>query len=764
MPRSTFTLALIILTVSIFTAGPPVYGKAPGTKDPSVITLERIFSTKEFEVKRFGPARWLENKPGYTTVEPSKTIKNGQDIVYYHPKTGKRHLMVPAEKLIKGTDKKPLEIEDYNWSPNGKQLLIFTNTSRVWRDNTRGDYWVLDLRTGNLWQIGGDAEKGHVMFATFSPGNTRVAYVYKNNIYVQRLASNPAERTIIQITKDGSQHIVNGTFDWVYEEEFGLQNGYRWSPDGKHIAYWQLDTKGIRTFYMLNRTDTLYPKLISIPYPKVGTTNSAARVGIVSATGGSTQWINVPGDPRQHYIAWMQWAANSREIVFQRLNRLQNTLHVTLGDIKTGKSTIILQEKDNTWVDVVEDFKWLEKGKKFSWVSERDGWRHVYIVSRSGKQIKPVTPGNYDVIQVLKVDHKRGWLYFIASPKNPTQRFLYRTKLNGKGKPVRLTPANATGSHSYTLSENAKWAFHTFSDFQTPPQTHLIRLPKHKTARVMEDNKELRARVAKLKRTPVEFFQVPIGNDVKLHAWCMKPYDFDPSKKYPVLFYVYGEPAGQTVFDRWRGKNKNYLWHLMLTQQGYIVISIDNRGTPLPLGRQWRKCVYGEIGVLASADQAAATKTILKTRPYIDPNRVGIWGHSGGGSMTLNALFRHPNLYHTGMSIAPVPDQTLYDTIYQERYMGLPKTNPKGYKNGSPIYFAKNLKGNLLLIHGTGDDNVHYQGTERLIKKLIELNKHFTMMTYPNRAHSIKYGKNTTRHLHQLLTNYLKQHLPPTKR
>jgi len=418
----------------------------------------------------------------------------------------------------------------------------------------------------------------------------------------------------------------------------------------------------------------------------------------------------------------------------------------------------VLIDKDDAWVEVNEDIRWLDGGKAFTWLSERDGWQHMYKISRDGSKTTLLTPGDYDVVKVETIDAKGGWMYFTASPENPTQRYLFRVPVNGEGTPDVLTPIDQSGTHAYQISPDAKWAFHTYSNYETPPVVDLVSLPKHRHQRVMLDNTALRKKVDALKKSPVEFFRVNIGNGVELDAWEMKPPDFDPSKKYPLFFYVYGEPAGQTVLDRWFGSR--YLWHLMLAQQGYVVMSVDNRGTPGPRGRDWRKSIYRQIGILASQDQAAAARKILKTHPYLDAGRVGIWGWSGGGSMTLNMMFRYPKIYHTGIAIAFVSNQRNYDTIYQERYMGLPNDNVEGFTNGSPITYAQNLKGNLLIIHGTGDDNVHYQNFEVLVNKLIAKNKHFTMMSYPNRSHSIKEGKGTTRHLYELMNRYLNDHLP----
>ncbi|MFB0564348.1 MAG: S9 family peptidase [Candidatus Aminicenantaceae bacterium] len=721
----------------------------------SLLNLERIFSSEEFKPERFGTARWLDYKSAYTLLESTKSNQDVHEIVCYDSENGKREVLVPSNRFIPPGKSKPLSVYSYEWSSDGKKLLIFTNTKRVWRQHTRGDYWVLNLNDWSLYKLGGDAETSSLMFAKFSPDGSRVGYVIRNNIYIEDLESHRIE----QLTKDGSKTIINGTFDWVYEEEFSLRDGFRWSPDGEWIAYWQLNTEGVNTFYLINNTDSLYPQLKSIQYPKVGEVNSASRIGVVSAEGGETLWFVLPGDPRNHYIAWMDWAANSNEVCFQRLNRLQNTNWVMLGDIHTGKVRTILTERDDTWVEVVNELRWLDGGRYFTWVSERDGWRHIYLVSRTGKQVKLLTPGEYDVVSLQSVDEDRGWVYFTASSDSPIHRYLYRVQSKGSDKAERLTPSEQRGVHGYRFSPDSCYAFHTFSTFDEPPVTELVRLPQHEVRHTLVGNSELKKKVHALKRKPVEFFRVDIGGGVKLDGWCMKPPDFDPGRRYPVLFYVYGEPTGSTVIDRWSGDR--YLWHLMLCQQGYLVMSVDNRGTRAPRGRSWRKSIYRQVGILASADQAAATRAIIKRWPWVDSSRIGIWGWSGGGSMSLNAIFRYPELYHTAMAIAFVSNQRYYDSIYQERYMGLPEDNEEGYKNGSPITFAHKLKGNLLLIHGTGDDNVHYQNFEALVNELIKYKKRFTVMTYPNRSHSISEGENTRRHLYELLTMYLKEKLPP---
>lgn len=725
--------------------------------DPSILTLSRLFSSTEFVSQTLGTVRWLDDGAGYTRIEPSVTVKGSHDIVRYDAETGRREVLVAAERFVPRGSSTPLAIENYDWSPNKTLLLIFTNSQRVWRQNTRGDYWILHLSSGNLTKLGGEAKPSTLMFAKFAPDGARVGYVRENNLYVEDLADN----RITRLTDDGSRTIINGTFDWVYEEELDLRDGWRWSPDGNHIAYWQLDAAGVRDFYLIDNTDSLYPVIIPVQYPKAGEQNSASRIGVVAtraANGGMTKWLEVRGDPRNHYIARMDWAANSNEVALQQLNRLQNTNLVMLGDISTGAVRTILTEKDDAWVDVDSDLVWLDGGKRFLWVSERDGWRHAYSVARDGQSIKLITTGAFDLTSIENVDESGGWLYYRASPENATQRYLYRVALDGSGKQERLSPINQPGTHTYDISPRAMFAFHTWSAFGKPPQTDLVRLPGHASLRTVVENAAVIEKVSNLTRGPGEFFRVEAGGGIQLDGWMIKPPGFDPSKKYPVLFFVYGEPAGQTVLDAW-GSN-NYLWHVMLSQQGYIVMSVDNRGTPAPRGRKWRKIVYRQIGVLASEEQAAAAKAIIDRWKFVDAARIGIWGWSGGGSMTLNMMFRHPEIYKTGMSVAPVANQRYYDTIYQERYMGLPQQNAEDYAKGSPITFADKLQGNLLLVHGTGDDNVHYQNTEALINALVAANKRFTLMSYPNRTHSISEGPNTMRHLFELLTRYLHENLP----
>ncbi len=722
--------------------------------DPAVLTLERIYSGSEF-ASRSVSAKWLPDGRSWLTVR-ARGGSGPREIIRVDVASGDESILVSAAQLTPGLEASPLTIDSFQLSADGARVLIYTNSRRVWRRNTRGDYWELDLSSGDLRKLGGDAPASSLMFAKFAPNSDRVAYVRERNIYVEDLLSGQ----VTQLTETPNDDIINGTFDWVYEEELSLRDGFRWSPDGLSIAYWQINTEGVSRIPLVENAAGLYPSLLMLPYPKTGQTNSICRVGVVEIESKKTKWLSVPGDPRNHYIARMDWAGNSEEVVLQQLNRLQNTNRVMLASVSEATVKTILTERDDAWVRVHDEMFWLKDGKEFTWLSERDGWRHLYIASRDGSQPRLVTRGDLDVIQLLHVDEKREVAWFIASPENPTERYLYSIKLDGSDL-RRVTPAEQSGTHSYTISPTGDVAIHTRSTIDSPPVSTLISLPEHEEVRELESNGKLHKAVAKLDVGNTEFFRVEIEDGVELDGWCIKPQNFDAKKNrgktWPLLIYVYGEPAGQTVLNHWRGSS--HLWHQMLAQQGCVVMSIDNRGTPAPRGREWRKMVYRQVGTLGPDDQAAALKVLLKKHKWIDRDRVGIWGWSGGGSSSLHALFRYPDLYKTAISIAPVPNQRYYDTIYQERYMGLPRDNVDGYRNGSAMNFASQLKGNLLLIHGTGDDNCHYQTTELLINELVRHNKPFNMMAYPYRTHSIREGRNTTLHLRSLMTRYLQQHL-----
>ncbi len=738
-------LAGLIFFIVVFSSGSII---AQNKK----LTLEDIYTNGQYSSKGIGQIRWMKDNKSYSTLEFNISAK-GNDIVRYEVASGTKSVLVNAVQLLPQGAAKPLGIDDYTWSYDNNQLLLFTNTRKVWRYNTRGDYWVLNLASGKLKQLGKGLEASTLMFAKFSPDGGRVAYVSKLNIYVEDITTGK----ITQLTKDGGGNIINGTFDWVYEEELDCRDGFRWSPNGATIAYWQSDTKGVGTFFMINNVDSNYSVPIPLPYPKVGTQNSAVKVGVISATGGPTKWFKVPGDPRNNYLARMGYIPGSDEVMIQQLNRLQNTNTVWVGNTKTMALKNILTDKDEAFLDIHDNIVWLDNTKSFTWTSEKDGWMHLYKVSRDGKEMQLITKGKFDVVNINCIDPAGRYVYYIASPENFTQRYLYRSRLDGSGEAERVSPANMAGQHSYQISADAKYAIHSFENATTPRRISLINLNTHAEIKLMEDNAALKNKINELGLRSKEFFKVDIG-DVVLDAWMIKPKDFDPQKKYPVIFHVYGEPAGSTVQDNW-GTGDN-LWHQFLANElGTVIISIDNRGTRVPRGRDFRKCIYRQIGLLAADDQAAAAKKIFTMYPFIDAAHTGIWGWSGGGQMSLHCIFRHGDVFKSAIAIAFVSHQALYDNIYQERYMGLPDDNKEGYREGSPLTHAKKLNGNLLVMHGTADDNVHYQNFEILVNELVKHNKLFSMMSYPMRDHGIYQRENTTLQMRRTMELFWKKNL-----
>ncbi|RVT98134.1 S9 family peptidase [Mucilaginibacter limnophilus] len=657
----------------------------------------------------------------------------------------KRALTQPNGKL--------LQVRRFSLSNDGSKILINTNTKKVWRYDTRGDYWVYDTKGKTLKQLGIGKPASSLMFAKFSPDGNKVAYVSEHNIYVEDLSSG----NIKALTPDGTDKLINGTFDWAYEEEFACRDGFRWSPDGQYIAYWQIDARKIKNYLMLNTTDSLvYSYVVPVEYPVAGENPSACRIGVVDINTGAKRWMNVPGDNVQHYIPRMEWTTNPNEIILQQLNRAQNQSRLFICNVSNAVARLIYTETDKAWIDIkknAEGWDFIKNGKEFVWTSEQDGWRHLYRVSKEGKQ-QLITKGNFDVIKTVLINEQVGYIYFTASPDNPTQEYLYRIKITG-GKPERLTPMDQPGTHTYAISPNGQMALHTFSNANTPGQTETISLPDHKhlTGDMVA--------IAKNVKNPVEFFTVKTADGVDMQGWIKKPDNFDPTKKYPVMFYVYGETATQTARDVYgAGRNSRYAGDM--AEDGYIYISMDNRGSPAPKGREWRKAIYKNIGTLNIRDQALGAKEVLKW-PFVDSTRTAVWGASGGGSTTLNLLFLYPETFKTGIAISAVAYQLTYDNIYQERYMGVPvdEESRAVFIKGSPVTNVKNLQGNLLYIHGTGDDNVHYNNAELLINELVKYNKQFQLMSYPNRTHSLSEGAGTTQHLRNLFTKYLKEHCPP---
>jgi len=666
-----------------------------------------------------------------------------------------------AEMIKKGLG--DAEVEGFVPSADGRRLLFFANTARVWRYHTRGDYHVLETASGRWHRLGKGLPEQSLMFAKLSPDGRNAAYVSRYNLYVEDLATGRQKA----LTKDGHRRLINGTFDWVYEEEFACRDGFRWSPDGSRIAFWQVDAAGTRDFLMINNTDSVYSRTIPVEYPKVGEPPSAVRIGILDVAGGTVRWMRIPGDPRQHYLPRMEWLPDGSGVIVQQLDRRQQHSILYLCSAIDGSTKVVQEERDAAWVDILPSWDsdydyggwdWLDQGRSFLWASEKDGWRHLYRVSLDGGGERLLTPGDYDVMDIHRIDEKAGYIYFSASPGDATRKYLYRARMDGASAAERLTPAGQPGTHEYDVAPGAANAMHSFSSHRVAPVSEWVELPTHRALNG-ESLVASAIRSQASKPDPMEFFRLRTADGVEMDGWMAMPAGFDPGKKYPVLFHVYSEPAAQTVVDRW-GTGRNPLYAGDLSKDGYIYVSLDNRGTPAPKGRAWRKSIYRKIGVVNIRDQGMAAREFLK-RSYVDTSRVAVWGWSGGGSATLNLMFRHPDIYGTGIAIAAVANQLTYDNIYQERYMGLPQENRQDFIEGSPIAYARNLRGNLLYIHGTADDNVHYQNAEMLVDELVRHNRQFQFMAYPNRSHGLSEGEGTRRHLSTMYTDYLRRHCPP---
>ena len=693
-----------------------------------------------------GPGtQWTADGYGY------RQVQNDQIIQLDARRPGQATTLVSKQQLTPAGQSEPLQVRRFALSANGRRVLLNTNTKKVWRYDTRGDYWVYNLDRKQLTQLGKGRPESSLMFAKFSPDGGRVAYVSGHNLYVENLA----DHAITQLTSDGTDKLINGTFDWVYEEELDCRDGFRWSPDGQSLAYWQLDATKTPNYLMLDTTDKLYPYTVPVEYPVVGEDPSRARIGVVPAAGGATRWMAIPGDAVQHYLPRMEWAGPG-ELIVQQLNRRQNESNLILCTTATGAARSFYTETDAAWVDAKDGavgWNWIDKQQKFVWASEKDGWRHLYAVDRQGHE-QLLTPGDYDIISLESIDEKGGQIFFTASPTNATQTYLYRVPLKG-GPAVRLTPAALPGTNGYDISPNGKIALHTYSSSNHLPTEDVVSLPAHQRLSGGEVPEQLKG----LKLPKTEFFQVKTVDGVTLDGWLVKPTNFDPAKKYPIVFMVYGEPASQTVVDRF-GTGFNRLYQGSMADDGYIYASLDNRGAPAPRGRAWRKAIYHNIGALNIRDQAMGALEVLKNS-YVDTARVAVWGWSGGGSSTLSLLMQYPKIYKTGISIAAVDNQLNYDNIYQERYMGLLPEDRHYFVDNSPLAHAQNLRGHLLLIHGTGDDNVHYNNCEQMINQLVKYGKVFSLMTYPNRTHAISEGEGTSRHLAATYTDFLRTYCPP---
>ena len=764
-------------------AQPPV---AAQPVDSRRLTVERIFGSRELAPVGAPGVRWMKDGRSYLEARAA-TGGRGQDLVRVDATTGAATVLVPASVLV-DEGGRPIEIEELELSPDERKALLFHHSVRVWRSNTRGTYHVVDLdarrvipiatvtttgapasqaadsmqapalgqnRSGSTQPsfIGrglasGAADPTLQQFAKFSPDSRMVAYVRGNDLWVKDLAGGGVTR----LTTDGSDDIINGTTDWVYEEELGLRDAFRWSPDSKRLAYWRFDQREVPAFPVVNETAEQYPSVSVLRYPKAGAPNSRVTVGVVAATGGASRFLNVGPDTGQ-YVARMEWV-DADSISVQRLPRRQNQLELLLVSATSGQARSVMVDRDSAYVDVEgEAVRWLAGHRRFLYRSDRSGWRGWYLYDRSGRLLRRVTPDGADHLDVAGIDEGSGVVYVTAAAPTPVERNLYRCDIAGSA--ARCTRATTQpGTHAVDVAPGARWAIDTWSRLGKAPAVTLHALPDMKVVRTLEDNRSVAERLAALDLSAPRFLKVPMPDGTQLDAYRLVPPRFDSTKAHPVLMYVYGGPAAPQVSDALGGTR--FLWHQSLTQQGYIVLVVDNRGAAWR-GRDFRKLTQHKLGVQESQDQIDAAKWAA-TQPWADRARIGIWGWSYGGYMTAMSLARGGSVFKAGISVAPVVDWRYYDTIYTERFMWTPQENPNGYQLSAVGSYVNNMTARLLLVHGTGDDNVHPQNALVLADALEAANKPFYMLLYPNRTHSIAGGR-TQVHLFGSFTRFLLENL-----
>lgn len=534
-----------------------------------------------------------------------------------------------------------------------------------------------------------------------------------------------------------------------------------WSPDGSRVAFVEADFTGVRQRSVLVPDDPSYPGVQQHRFARVGGEIEKLRIGVVNLDGAQLRWLPIECPKEGFYLGQVAWAGNSDEVLIEKFSRFRDQREFLLAKTD-GPIQTIFSEKNDAWVESSQGknsgLVWIQGGKGFVVISEKDGWRHAYRYSRDGKEVARLTHEDHDIIDRGVIDEKRGWYYYYASPDDATQKYLYRVPLDGSGKSSRITPADQTGTHGYQFSPDAKYAIHTYSALDSPPLYELVEIEGHRVSATLEDNRNLREKMKAIIPRPTEFLKLEIGNGLEFDAWMLKPRDFDPSKKYPLFIYVYGEPHAQTVLNEWGAAQIDF--HRLVAELGYVVVSIDNRGTPAPKGAAWRRAIFGSLGPLSTEEQEAGLKALVKKYPFIDSTRVGIWGWSGGGSNTLNALFRKPDSYHVGIAVVPKPQPHLYNAWFQEIYMRTREVNPEGYEKAAAINYADGLKGKLLIMTGSGETNTHIQIIEGLVDRLIALGKPFDYMVYPNRDHGLREGDGTLVHVRMHIIRYLMQNLP----
>ncbi len=727
-----FTLAIILLSGTF----------AFSQESKKKITLDEIWHYYKFYPKTVHGINSLSNGKQFTM------IKNGSLVVYDYATGDSVGVLLQKDKLIPESKKTAIHLGEYSMNQDENKFLIPTATESIYRHSKKSEFYIYDEKSGKLSHL---SENGKQRLADFNPAGNKVAFVRENNIYIKDLKSGNEQ----QITTDGKvNEIINGTCDWVYEEEFGFTKAFFWSPDSKKIAYYRFDESKVKE-YTLTYYGKLYPRLYTYKYPKAGEDNSVVEIYVYDLETGKSTKMNT-GEDTDTYIPRIKWTNDANVLAIEYLNRLQNHLEILLADASTGKTTVMYVDDNPYYIDITDDLTFLPDNKRFIITSEKDGYNHIYLCTMDGKKEKRLTKGKWDVTKVYGYDAENGEVYYQSAELSPLNRDIYKVNLKGKRSKI----STRTGTNDATFSNNFEYYVNTFTDANTPPYITMNNNTGEEL-RVLEDNQSFRDMMSTYNLSQKTFSSftdsvvtLPDGKQTYLNTWQILPPDFDSTKKYPVLLYQYSGPGSQSVLNSWGWSN--YFWFQMLAQNDIIVTCVDNRGTGAR-GQEFKKMTYQELGKYENIDHIAYARS-LGNLPYVDKNKIGVFGWSYGGFMSSLDITKGADVFSTAIAVAPVTNWRYYDNIYTERYMRKPQDNPKGYDDNSPINFVKKLKGNYLLVHGSADDNVHFQNSMDMITALVNANKQFELFVYPNKNHGI-YGGNTRYHLYKKMTDFLYKNL-----
>ncbi len=703
------------------------------------VSLEDVWKNYSFYAKSTASLNSMNDGEHYTALVQNEA---GPAIEKFSYKTGQSVGSITSAKAIEEATGKMIKFDTYQFNPDESKVLLGTNTESIYRHSSKSRYYIYDLKSKELDSLATD---GKQQLARFSPSENKVAFVKDNRLHIQDFDTDSRELT--SFGRGEKNAYIAGAVDWVYEEEFSFDQGFEWSPDGRYISYYQFDEREVPQFSMDMYGSELYPSRNEFKYPKAGEPNSKVSIHIFDTRKGTDSEVKIPGS--YEYIPRIKWRGDKNELIVYSMNRLQNQLSLWAVEADDMEVEKLLAETAKSYIEINDDIRFLEDGE-FIWTSERDGYNHLYLMDDDGEVERQITKGNWSVTEFYGYDPVTKRLYYQAAEESPMERAVYSIDIKGKNKKKLST---LKGWNTADFSDGFKYYIHTHSSKDMPTQ-ETLHTSDGKLVRTINDNKELQERMKQYNLGKKEFFGFTTEEGVKLNGWMIKPADFDESKEYPVLMFVYGGPGSQTVKNQYDGFN--HFYYQSLAAKGYIIVSVDNRGTGAR-GRDFRTQTYGQLGKLEAEDQIEAAK-YLGNLPYVNSDRIGIWGWSYGGYLSSLALFKGADVFKMGIAVAPVTTWRFYDSIYTERYMGVPQDNAAGYDENSPINHVDKLEGKYLLIHGSADDNVHVQNTMRMISALVNADKQFDMFIYPDKNHGI-YGGNTRYHLYKMMTNYIEENL-----